>query len=302
MKQQLDILKEGLHDKNAPFGVDLLLPKVGKGARKTNYDYTKGQLPELIDIIIESGASLFVSAVGVPPKWAVDKLHAANIPCMNMIGHPKHVKYCLAAGVDIICAQGGQGGGHTGNVATNILIPSVVDACKGAISPFTGEPVCVVAAGGIYDGRGLAAALSMGADAVWVGTRFVCAKEAGAPKRHQLGVVNAGFDDTIRTIIYTGRPMRVLKTGYIMDWEENRQADIKRLTGNGILPVQQDIKERTERNEEISMEEMMEARPLLMGSVAGAINDIQPAEQIINEMVDGAVAHLRKSAGRIARL
>merc|ERR1712054_359990 len=77
LREQIAELKEHLDDKNAPFGVDLLLPQVGGSARKTNYDYTDGHLPELVDIIIEEKASLFVSAVGVPPKWAVEKLHAA---------------------------------------------------------------------------------------------------------------------------------------------------------------------------------------------------------------------------------
>merc|ERR1711972_517604 len=99
---------------------DLLLPQVGGNARKTNKDYTGGYLDELIDIIIAEGARLFVSAVGVPPKYAVDKLHAAGIPVMNMIGSPNHVSKALESGVDIICAQGGEGGGHTGDVATGI--------------------------------------------------------------------------------------------------------------------------------------------------------------------------------------
>jgi NAD(P)H-dependent flavin oxidoreductase YrpB (nitropropane dioxygenase family) len=84
LKEQIDELKEGLNDKNAPFGVDLLLPQVGGNARKTNYDYTHGQLDELVDVIIESGAKLFVSAVGVPNKQVVDRLHKANIPIMSM--------------------------------------------------------------------------------------------------------------------------------------------------------------------------------------------------------------------------
>lgn len=92
LREQIADLKNGLDDKNAPFGVDLLLPQVGAGARKTNYDYTHGQLPELIDVIIASKAKLFVAAVGVPPKDIVEKLHKAGIPVMNMIGHPKHVK------------------------------------------------------------------------------------------------------------------------------------------------------------------------------------------------------------------
>ena len=70
-------------------------------------------------------------AVGVPPKWAVEKLHGAGILCMNMIGAPKHVAKALAVGVDIICAQGGEGGGHTGDVPTSVLIPKVVDLCRG---------------------------------------------------------------------------------------------------------------------------------------------------------------------------
>jgi len=124
LKKQLDHVKAGISVEGGKFGVDLLLPQLGGSARKTNVDYTDGQLPALIDVIIESGASLFVSAVGVPPKFAVDKLHAAGIPVMNMIGHPKHVAKALAAGVDIICAQGGEGGGHTGEVATSILFHS----------------------------------------------------------------------------------------------------------------------------------------------------------------------------------
>lgn len=78
LREQISELKSYLDDKNAPFGVDLLLPQVGGSARKTNYDYTKGKLGELVDIIIDSGARLFVSAVGVPPKAVVDKLHKVS--------------------------------------------------------------------------------------------------------------------------------------------------------------------------------------------------------------------------------
>lgn len=153
-----------------------------------------------------------------------------------MVGHPKHVPKALAVGVDIICAQGGEGGGHTGDVPFSILIPACVDACKGKVSPLTGKPISVIAAGGISDGRGLAASLMYGADAVWVGTRFVAATEAGAPKRHKELVVSAGFGDARRTLIYSGRPMRVRYTDYVKDWEENRQEEIKQLCDQGIVP------------------------------------------------------------------
>merc|ERR1712048_371982 len=206
---------------------DLLLPQVGGGARKTNKDYTGGQLGELVDIIIEEKAALFICAVGVPPKFAVDKFHAAGIPVMNMIGAVKHVQKALDAGVDIICAQGGEGGGHTGEFATSILLPKVVDACRGKKSPLTGGPVLVVGAGGIFDGRGLAMALGMGCSGVWVGTRFIASEEAGAGPIHKKRVVESAYEDTIRTIIYSGRPMRVFKTPYTMEFEEKRQQEIQ---------------------------------------------------------------------------
>ena len=121
----------------------------------------------------------------MPPKDVVDRLHKANILVMNMVGHPKHVPRALKQGVDIICAQGGEGGGHTGDIPFSILIPACLDSLKGAKSPLTGGPVHLVASGGIYDGRGLAASLVFGAQAVWVGTRFVASVEAAVPKIHK---------------------------------------------------------------------------------------------------------------------
>merc|ERR1719362_2098550 len=155
LRKTIKMLKDDLVDKSAPFGVDLLLPQVGGGARKTNKDYTAGTLNELVDIIIEEKAALFICAVGVPPKWVVEKFHGSGIPVMNMIGAVKHVQKALDAGVDIICAQGGEGGGHTGDIATSILLPEVVDAVQGKTSPLTGDPVLVVGAGGVFDGRGV---------------------------------------------------------------------------------------------------------------------------------------------------
>lgn len=104
-------LKANLTSPDLPFGVDLALPQVGGSARKTNHDYTHGQLDDLISVTIEEGAKMFVSAVGVPPKHVIDRLHKAGILIMNMVGHPKHAVKALEAGVDCVCAQGGEGGG-----------------------------------------------------------------------------------------------------------------------------------------------------------------------------------------------
>ncbi|KAF9511823.1 hypothetical protein BS47DRAFT_1346241 [Hydnum rufescens UP504] len=280
LKQVIGIMKQQLTDKYAPFGVDLALPQVGGGARATNYDYTHGQLHELLEVIIEERAALFVSATGVPPKDVVDKLHKANILVMNMIGHPKHIPRALKQGVDIICAQGGEGGGHTGDIPFSILIPACLDALKGTRSPLTGRPVYLVAAGGIYDGRGLAASLAFGAGGTSV--------EAGVTKRHKDAVVTANHGDTITTTIYTGRPLRVRRTPYVEDWETNRQEEIKRLTLTGKIPhaVSLDQDPRT----------IASTYPLLMGAVAAVIDDILPAKVIIEQMVQEAVERLEASS------
>jgi len=296
LKEMLDDLKAGLVDKSLPFGVDLLLPKVGDGARKTNTDYTKGQLPALLDVVIESGAKLFVSAVGVPPKWAVDKLHAAGILVMNMIGSPKHVPKALEAGVDMICAQGGEGGGHTGEVATSILIPAVADLVKGRRSPLHNGPVHVVAAGGICDGRGLAMALSLGASAVWVGTRFVASEEGDAPSKHKEAVVTASHHDTVRTLIFSGRPMRVKKNPYIMDWEENRTEEMKKCLVSGHLPYTAD------EGKPGAAKLLETSKPWLMGAVAGSIKEVKPAATIVQEMMEGAVRALRSNVALVSKL
>lgn len=290
LREQVAELKSYLNDKNAPFGVDLLLPQVGGSARKTNYDYTKGKLNELVDVVIDSGAKLFVSAVGVPPKAVVDKLHAAGILYMNMIGHPKHVAKCLALGVDLICAQGGEGGGHTGDTPTTVLIPAVVELCKGKTSPMTGQPVQVIAAGGIYNGQTVAAALALGASAVWVGTRFILTEEAGASKAHQDAVRTAGFDDNVRTIIFTGRPLRVRNNDYIRNWEENRQQEIKDLTNKGVIPVEHDFEKL---GDDIDDETMDNARPFLMGKAAAVVNEKKSAKAVVDELVGDAVKRLK---------
>lgn len=275
--------------KNLPFGIDLALPKVGAGARATNHDYTNGQLDALIDVVIEERATLFVSAVGVPPTRIIDKLHRAGVVVMNMVGAPKHAEYALQAGVDIVCAQGGEGGGHTGEIPTGVLVPAVVDVAR-RYRPVMlgGAAAMVVAAGGIYNGRSVAASLMQGAVGVWVGTRFVASEEAGCSRAHKEAVVGAGYGDTVRTLVVTGRPLRCRVNGYIRGWEE-RPDEIRRLTGRGVVPMMKDMDEGLE---EVDF-------PYLMGQVAGAIGEVKPARVIVEEMVKEAVEMLRVGQGYI---
>lgn len=278
MRDIIHELKANLSNPDLPFGVDLALPQVGGSARKTNHDYTHGQLDELIGVVIEEKARLFISAVGVPPPHVIKRLHEAGILVMNMVGHPKHAHKALQAGVDIVCAQGGEGGGHTGDIATSILIPSVVDVASQYKSPLTGRPAMVVAAGGIYNGRSLAAMLSFGAVGAWVGTRFVASKEAGCSELHKEAVVSAKFEDTMRTLVVSGRPLRVKRNAYIDSWEVDRPEEVKRLCDSGVVPLQKDMDE--DKDFDI---------PFLMGQVAGVIERVQPAKEILEEMVTECV-------------
>ena len=296
MRNIIHEIKANLSDKDLPFGVDLALPQVGGSARKTNHDYTHGQLDDLITVVIEEKARLFVSAVGVPPERVIKRLHEAGIFVMNMVGHPKHAHKAFKAGVDIVCAQGGEGGGHTGDIATSILIPSVVDVARQYKSPLTGKTALVVAAGGVSNGRSLAAMLSYGAVGVWVGTRFVASKEAGCSQMHKEAVVSAAFEDTLRTLVVSGRPLRVRMNDYIKSWEVERPEEVKKLCESGVVPLQKDMNE--EKDVDI---------PFLMGQVAGVIDKIQPAKEIMEEMVQECIDILRNQqsyigASRTSRL
>ncbi|KAH6611577.1 2-nitropropane dioxygenase [Trichoderma cornu-damae] len=274
-------LKENLKSPDLPFGVDLALPQIGGNARKTNHDYTGGKLDELIDITIESGAKLFVSAVGVPPKHIIERLHENGILVMNMVGHPKHAVKALEQGVDMVCAQGGEGGGHTGDIANSVLVPAVVDVAN-RYTPrmLNGSAALVVAAGGIRNGRGLASSLMQGAVGVWVGTRFVASEEAGCSEEAKKAVVTCGFEGTERTLVVTGRPLRMRTNDYIQSWHD-RPDEIKALCSRGVVPMEHDLDE----GRDVDM-------PHLMGQVAGAIGRIQPAGEIVAEMVQEAVEML----------
>ena len=280
-------LKRSLSTTSLPFGVDLALPAIGGSARKTNHDYTKGQLHELIDVIIEEGTKLFVSAVGVPPKEVVERLHEGGVVVMNMVGHPKHAVKAFEAGVDIVCAQGGEGGGHTGEIGTLLLVGACVDVARRYRPRMLGgnREGMVVAAGGIWDGRGLAGALGMGAVGVWVGTRFVASEEAGCSRKHKEAVVEAGWEDTTRTLVISGRPLRVRRNEYIAKWERE-EGKVKELTERGVVPMEYDM----DNDNDVDF-------PFLMGVVAAEIKDIKPARQIVEDMVREAVEMMRVCQG-----
>ena len=172
-----------------PFGVDLL----------TAFPES---LERNVELSIEGGASVFVAGLGVP-RHVIDTCHHHDVLVMSLCGKVDHARRALDSGCDAVIAQGTEAGGHTGTVATMPLVPLVVDAVGAAIP--------VVAAGGIFDGRGLAAALALGADGAWIGTRFIATPEARAVRGFKERIlVGAEYATTI-TRAYTGKTMRVLR-------------------------------------------------------------------------------------------
>jgi NAD(P)H-dependent flavin oxidoreductase YrpB (nitropropane dioxygenase family) len=297
---------------DASFGVDLVFPadpSKNPNARKVNKDYLSNDLDEIVAILIEERVPLLVCAIGVPERWICDALHGNGTVIMNMVGHPKHVPKAIGAGVDIICCQGSEGGGHTGSVASTILLPMCVDAVAGHKNYF-GCPVLVVAAGGFYDGRGLAAALTYGASGVWMGTRFLMTYEANAEKSYKNALLASDVDSTVRSTVYSGRPMRVLRNKYLDGWE-NRQTEQEELIRKGLAPAKYDVGRGSLKAEhmkcmvgngaEYPRKDSEEAErnfdpnfsPMLTGQAAGALRSLEHAGELVEKIVSEARSALR---------
>ncbi|HWE69387.1 MAG TPA: nitronate monooxygenase, partial [Acidimicrobiales bacterium] len=182
-----------------PFGVDLLTAM-------------PGGMEAQVHQIIDGGATVFVAGLGVPSE-VVDLCHRNGLLVINMCGKVDHARRAVEAGCDIVVAQGTEAGGHTGTVATFPLVPQVADA--------VGDQVPVVAAGGIFDGRGLAAALALGADGVWIGTRFIATPEAHGVTGYKDALINTAEDGTVVSRAYSGKTMRVICNEYTGFFEEH---------------------------------------------------------------------------------
>lgn len=253
-----------------PFGVDLLAA-------------VPGSLEASVDIIIAEGATAFIAGLGVPSS-IIEKLHGAGLKAMVVGGAVSHAEKAQAAGCDAVICQGSEGGGHTGLVGT---LPLVAQAVERVTIP-------VVAAGGLYDGRGLAAALALGAQAVWMGTRFIASKEAHAGQMYKDAVVAAKDTDTVRTRSYSGKPMRVKDNAWVQDWE-SRPSDIKTFPHQAMISMQAGamggIGGQTEGLE-------ADKSCFAMGQSAGGVHDILSCKEIIESIM--AEAH--ESIARVARL
>jgi enoyl-[acyl-carrier protein] reductase II len=251
-----------------PFGVDLLAA-------------TPEALTASVDVIIAEGASAFIAGLGVPLP-IIEKLKKAGLKVMVVCGAVKHAVKAEQAGCDAVICQGGEGGGHTGLVGSLPFIAQAVEAVR----------IPVVAAGGIYDGRGLAAALALGAQGVWMGTRFIAAREAHAGGLYQDAIIAATDEDTIRTRCYSGKPMRVKKNTYVDDWEQRPQ-DIQ------TFPMQAMVSVRNGAMGGIGGQIDgldPDKSCFAMGQSAGGVREVLPAAEIIAQIMREANAAITRIA------
>ncbi len=242
-----------------PFGVDLLtaLPD---------------QVESGVQAIIEGGARIFVAGLGVP-REVIELLHAKNILVGSMCGKVRHAISAVASGCDFVVAQGTEGGGHTGTVATMALIPQVVDA--------VGDKVPVVAAGGLFDGRGLVASLALGAEGVWVGTRFIATPEARAVIGYKDVLLATPEDGTVISRSYTGKTCRVVRNTWT-DRFEKAPSEIKPFPQQVVYSTQEGANHLGAPSDTV-VDTSIEFMPA--GQGVGAINSLTPAGDIVRSMV-----------------
>ncbi len=246
-----------------PFGVDLL----------TAFPET---LTHNVELLIEGGASTFVAGLGVP-SHVIELCHDHGVLVVSMCGKVEHAKRALDAGCDLVVAQGTEAGGHTGTVATLPLVPLIVDAMDGAIP--------VVAAGGIFDGRGLAAALSLGAAGVWIGTRFIATPEARAIPGYRESILETREDGTVVSRAFSGKTMRVLRN----DTTDRYDADpslLKKFPDQLAVAFNDGTFHLGGDEHTLGIDPRREGYPA--GQAVGAITSIVPAGDIVRSIVDEA--------------
>ena len=311
----VDEMREAIREIRAqtdkPFGVDLLLAKqivmqgdavlegpdeiplgeVLKSLPKSHYEWIETVKAEMglpdIDMMvrintttfrpreavkacIEEKIPLFCAGLG-NPGFMVEEAHANGVKVLGITGNTKNAYRMAQAGIDLLVAQGHEAGGHTGRIGTMALLPQAIDAAA---------PVPVLAAGGIGDGRGVAAALAMGCVGVWVGTRFLATKEGGALEVHKQRILDSTDEDTRRSYLYTGKTSRA---------SYNRFHDLWDNSGLDPLPFPTQVLFASALVESFLRAGKVDYVGAFAGQISGLITEIKPASQVLEEMVEETV-------------
>ena len=288
-----------------PFGVNIRADAADAGDR--------------VELMIREGVKVASFALA-PNQELIARLKEAGSVVIPSIGAAKHARKVAAWGADAVIVQGGEGGGHTGPVATTLLLPSVLDVLDGT-------DVAVVAAGGFFDGRGLAAALSYGAAGVAMGTRFLLTTDSTVPESVKQRYLETGLDGTVVSTRVDGMPHRVLRTGLVEKLESGspvrgftaailNAAKFKKMSQMSWISILRDgLTMRQAKDLTWSQVIMAANTPMLLkaglvdgnndagvlasGQATGIIEDLPSCAQLIDSIVADAIKHLQSATALI---
>jgi NAD(P)H-dependent flavin oxidoreductase YrpB (nitropropane dioxygenase family) len=222
-----------------------------------------------VEVSLSHPIKLIANALGSPPKDVIDRAHEEGVKVAALAGKAQHAERHVTNGVDIVVAQGYEAGGHTGDVATMVLVPEVVDAVA---------PTPVLAAGGIGSGRQIAAALSLGAQGVWLGSLWLTTAESNSSPEVVERYLEATSSDTVRSRSYTGKPARMLRSAWTDAWEDP--------AGPGPLgmPLQNIL--TAEANARIARSHRKDLAFAPVGQIVGRMNAVRPVRDVIFGLVE----------------
>ena len=264
-----DMLRDEIHHTreltDKPFAVDLLAP-------------IPDRIRPQIQVLYEEDVRIFVAGLAVPADF-IDEMHQRDMTVVVMCGKVRHAEKSEAAGADVVAAQGTEAGGHTGEVGAMALVPQVVDAVS----------IPVLAAGGLADGRGLVAALALGAQGAVFGTRFIASDESQAADGYRKALVHARDDSTVRTRSYTGKPARTIRNQRTDEWEAKAD-EIQPFPIQAGISAQEGVMDYMGRGTQFDPDRMF----LPAGQGVGLIHQIKPAAEIFQDILREAEETIRE--------
>ena len=266
--QMRDEIRKTRELTDKPFAVDLLAP-------------VPDMIRPFMPILFEEKVRIFVAGLAVPSEF-LQEMHDHGMKVVVMCGKVRHGEKAQGAGADAVVAQGTEAGGHTGEIGLMTLLPQMINAVR----------LPVLAAGGIAHGSQMAAALMLGAQGVVVGTRFIATPEAQAAKGYQEMIVKAREDSTMRTRCYTGKPCRVLRTEYALEWERD-PSRIKAFPEQVMISRENGVMNFAGFPGEPPAEPQRTFMPA--GQGAGLIKEIKPAAEVFADLIRECEATLRQA-------
>lgn len=239
---------------------------------------------ELLEVAMNHPIKLIANALGVPPDYMIDAGRERGIPVAALVGAKEHAVKQVAAGVDLIVAQGTEAGGHCGEVSTLVLIPEVLDALESI-----GSEIPVLAAGGIVTGRQMAAAVAMGAAGAWTGSVWLTTEEAETAPHTKQKMLAATSRDTVRSAGRTGKPARQLVSEWTDAWQPNDDGR-KPLP----LPLQNMLAEPVLRRVDVLASQGHPGAQALstyfVGQGVGLMNKVKSAREVVFEFIEDYLA------------